>query len=368
VLVQLGLQARSRGQIRAERGLVKMSIPTGLARRGRRSPSLGIRWLIVLGALAAGALGCNAGGEPIEVAGSSSLGGASTDGPSAGGSRATSPDEPAPIFEDPPTNAPPTKCDKVDFLYVVDNSASMADKQEILARSFDGFSEIVTETLGTNDHHIMVIDTDSRNINDGLTGLDDLDACVGILGAGLRNGAEGESCGIEGPQRYMLDRQSNPEDTFSCLAKVGIFGDADESPVDALLAATGAVASEIGDCNDGFLRDDAVLVVTIITDEEDEVTPGTPAQWKRELLRAKDDREEAIVVLGLLSDIDVAGGLPGGPCDEASGGAAAPLLQSFVSSFERGSMGSVCASDYSAFFAQAVSVIDTACRELAVPR
>jgi len=174
-----------------------------------------IRWLVILGAF-----GCTAGGvDDVEVAGSSSsLGGASGGSVSTGGSSATTSNEPPPIFEDPPTPPPPAKCDKVDFLYVVDNSASMADKQEILARSFDGFSEIVTETLGTNDHHIMVIDTDSRNINDGLTGLDDVDSCVGILGAGLRNGSEGESCGIEGPQRYMLDRQSNPEDTFSCLA------------------------------------------------------------------------------------------------------------------------------------------------------
>jgi hypothetical protein len=325
---------------------------------------MGTQWLVVMAAL-----GCTAGGvDELEIAGSSSLGGASAGGMNAGGSSATTSDEPPPIFDDLPIPPPPAKCDKVDFLYVVDNSFSMADKQETLARSFDGFSEIVTETLGTNDHHIMVIDTDSRNINDGITGLEDDDSCVGILGAGLRNGFEGESCGIEGPQRFMLDRQSNSADTFSCLAKVGVLGNAEESPVDALLAATGAVASEVGDCNEGFLRDDAVLVVTIITDEEDEVSSGDPAQWKRELLRAKDNQEEAIVVLGLLSDIDVEGGLPGGPCDPASGGAAAPRLQSFVSSFERGSMGSVCASDYSAFFAQAVSVIDTACKELAIPR
>jgi hypothetical protein len=317
-----------------------------------------------------GVCGCAAGGpEDVEVAGSSSsLGGASAGGASGGGGGVTTSNEPTPIFEDPPIPPPPEKCDKVDFLYVVDNSASMLAKQETLARSFDGFSSIVEETLGTNDHHIMVIDTDSRNINDGLTGLEDADACVGILGAGLRNGSEGESCGIEGPQRYMLDGQGNPEDTFSCLAQVGIFGDSDESPIDALLAATGSASSEARDCNAGFLRDDAVLVVTIITDEEDEVSAGDPAQWKRELLRAKGNQEEAVVVLGLISDIDVEGGLPGGPCNEANGGSAAPLLRSFVSSFERGSMGSVCASDYSTFFAQAVSVIDTACRELAIPR
>ena len=41
----------------------------------------------------------------------------------------------------------------------------------------------------------------------------------------------------------------------------------------------------------------------------------------------------------------------------------APRLQRFVESFERGSLGSVCAPDYASFFAQAVSEIDTACEE-----
>jgi hypothetical protein len=339
---------------------VKVSLADLLDVRGT-----GLALVAALGCTALGCilLGCNPGGDGVYVAPAPVSAGGSSSVASAG-SGAT--DE-APIFNGetpPPPAAPPDKCDKVDFLYVVDNSQSMNDKQETLARSFDGFSRIVEQTLGTNDHQIMVIDTDADNINDTLNarGQTDIDPCIGVLGAGLRVGSEGESCDLQGPQHYMLNRQPDPASAFACLARVGIFGDDEERPVDALLAATGAASPAVAECNGGFLRDDAVLVVTIITDEEDDQSAGDPAAWKEALLRAKGGNEESIVMLGLVSDSDVEGGLPGGPCDpdESFG---APRLRSFVSSFERGSLGSICASDFSSFFAQAVSVIDTACQD-----
>src|SRR5690349_84170 len=124
-----------------------------------------------------------------------------------------------PLFGDVPAPAmeEPAGCDKVDFLYVVDNSASMVDKQENLARSFLGFSQIVSTTLGTNDHHVMVIDTDANNVGDTLNGYDstgDGDSCVGELGAGRRIGGEGEDCGVDGNQRYLLDEQEDLAGTF----------------------------------------------------------------------------------------------------------------------------------------------------------
>lgn len=275
------------------------------------------------------------------------------------------PDPDAPLFgpeDEDPGPAPPQRCQKVDFLYVVDNSASMADKQENLALSFDGFSRIVQDTLGTTDHQIMVVDTDDANVGDELAAEDGIepDGCSGMLGAGRTMSELGVGCNISGSQRFLRDDQPHLAETFSCLARVGTLGDVDERPMDALLAATGAAPSGLGTCNQGFLRDDAILVVTVITDEEDDKSLGDPADWKRALIEAKHGNEEAVVVLGLISDTQVPGGLPGGPCDELSG-AEAPRLMSFVRSFELNSMGSVCAEDYSEFFAQAVSYIDTAC-------
>ena len=80
----------------------------------------------------------------------------------------------------------------------------------------------------------------------------------------------------------MRNDQANLEDPFSSLAKVGTLGNVDERPLEALLRATGAAGGDLERaCNAGFLRDDALLVVTIITDEEDERSSGDPLSWKR---------------------------------------------------------------------------------------
>jgi hypothetical protein len=133
-----------------------------------------------------------------------------------------------------------------------------------------------------------------------------------------------------------------------------------ERPVEALLAATGARVGEAAACNVGFPREDALLVVTLISDEDDIDSDGEPEGWKQRLLGVKHGREDGVVLLGLIGDNHVTGGLPGGPCDDLNG-APSPRLSSFVEKFERGSLGSVCAADYSEFFAQAVASIDTAC-------
>lgn len=272
-----------------------------------------------------------------------------------------------PLFADeaiaPLSPSEAERCQKVDFLYVVDNSASMMDKQANLARSFEGFSRIVQDTLGTTDHQILVVDTDDFNVGNMARGVHQPaqgDVCARVLGAGLRSGAAGESCGVAGAQRFLRDDQPHLARTFSCLARVGTLGSVDERPIEALLAATGALGNEAAACNRGFLRQDAILVVTLITDEEDIESHGDPDGWRRDLIEVKHGRARSIVMLGLIADNHLRGGLPGGPCDELSG-SPSPRLQRFVESFEHGSLGSVCAADYSAFFAEAVSSIDTAC-------
>ncbi|HEY8374956.1 MAG TPA: vWA domain-containing protein, partial [Nannocystis sp.] len=52
-------------------------------------------------------------------------------------------------------------CEKVDFLFVVDNSGSMADEQMNLINSFPGFISTITQTLDAQDYHIMAVSTDN---------------------------------------------------------------------------------------------------------------------------------------------------------------------------------------------------------------
>ena len=71
----------------------------------------------------------------------------------------------------PPPEPPAPGCQRVDFLFIVDNSGSMREKQENLARSFPGFIEVVERELRAKDYHIMVVDTDASSGAAGVRGL-----------------------------------------------------------------------------------------------------------------------------------------------------------------------------------------------------
>jgi len=252
-------------------------------------------------------------------------------------------------------------CNAIDFLFVIDNSLSMLQEQSNLAASFAGFMQVVSGTLPATDHHIMVIDTDGW---DGDGAQSDPEQCEDTLGAGKRASALGADCGVEGPQRFIVPGQPDLSGVFSCLARVGTFGDFGEQPVDALLRALSAENGP-GGCNAGFSRPDAILVVVLVTDEDDTRSAGQAEDWRRALIEAKGGNERAVVVLGLLGDDNVEGGLPGGPCPPVSFDA--PELQRFVQSLPLGSLASVCAENYAPFLEQAVTNIQSACEELRVP-
>jgi len=287
-------------------------------------------------------------------------------------------------------------CEKADFLFVVDNSGSMEDEQMNLVASFGGFINTIQDTLMAQDYHIMVVDTDAESLSfssitcnqDGCScepvpqcclaicsnngpiqinppptecggqSCDEFElptGCPVVLGAGKAEDPLGNDCGIDGGNRWMTDGQNDLVGTFECAALVGAGGDGNERPMQAMVNALTAETA-MGGCNEGFLRDDAILVVTFITDEEDGGSMGTPDGWHQALVAAKNGNEEAVVVLGLLGD----SGVPGGTCADGQADDA-PQLRQFAESFTHGQWGSVCAPSYNAFFEQAVSVIDVSC-------
>lgn len=282
-------------------------------------------------------------------------------------------------------------CEKVDFLFVIDNSASMADEQLNLSTSFPGFIEAIRSSVQAQDYQILILDTDDYDkekcdVTCGITGeCNDRPCaevlppnCNGVLGAGRVEDQLGMPCPIQGAQRFLVDGQPALGDTFSCLAQVGTDGSPSERPMQAMVEAVSPALNAPGACNAGFIRDDAILVVTIITDEEDghndmqDALPGSlgePSDWRDALVAAKHGDMSAIVVLGLIGDA----GQPGAICaplnpNAVNGAEATPRLIEFVELFgSRGVVGSVCAPDYAPTFADAVGRIDTACDEFVPP-
>jgi hypothetical protein len=291
--------------------------------------------------------------------------------------RATSPQSAEPssmssFYSEPAPAAAPGSCRKIDFLFVIDNSVSMAREQSALARSFPGFLSVIARELRAFDYHVMVVDTDAMTPGEVVAAETHEpstpdEVCDGTLGAGRRSAQHGgEDCALASGERFMGAEQPDLAATFACMARVGTGGSSYEQPVGALLGATSATLEAPGGCNDAFLRDDAVLVATIVTDEDDTATTGRPEAWRDSLLRVKHGDESALVLLGLVADENRPQGLPGGPCaDLGSGGA--PRLQAFVEGFAFGSLGAICADDYAPFFEQAVSVIGDACQQFVPP-
>jgi hypothetical protein len=162
----------------------------------------------------------------------------------------------------------------------------------------------------------------------------------------------------------MTQDQPDLASTFACVAQVGTYGDGNERPIAAMHAAVSHPAND-GGCNDGFLRDDAILVVTLLTDAPPktatEQVAGDVVQWRDQLVAAKNGDETAITLLGLVSDGDVPNGLCSGNIDDSGEGA--PKMREFVSQFSHHVLASICQADYAPFFAQAVQIVDTTCDE-----
>jgi hypothetical protein len=266
-------------------------------------------------------------------------------------------------------------CNKIDFLFVIDSSGSMENNQANLIASFPGMVAAMIDNVQADDWHVMVIDVDGQ-----WGGSDCANACTNLgscpdepsfdcdtpppgvcdisLGAGqiapMGEAASNQACALAGGARYIQAVEPDLLSAFSCIAKVGIDGSDAEHPMDALVAAVGPELGEPGGCNEGFIRDDAILVITIITDEPDEHSSGDPAAWAEAVIAAKGGNAEAIVVLGLLPDGDLDMPL----CGEA---VSAPSMVEFLQLFQASSRASVCEPDYSPFFLDAVSVISQTC-------
>jgi len=316
-------------------------------------------------------------------------------------------------------NGDESGCDKVDFLFIIDNSGSMGDEQGNLINSFPLFIDTIQSSLDeAQDYHIMVLDVDAyiyeqcqatcenappECIIDGICNVnaDPMGACLfpcflgsvcgldgdyqcgttvpeeceDVLGAGVTHprgqGSSNMDCNFATGARYMDSNEPDLSATFECAAQVGVSSYAGtERPMEAMVQAVSG-STEAATCNEGFIRDDAILVVTFITDEDDNFgdSAGTPAGWKQALISAKNGDENAIVVLGLFGDNDQ----PGAICQDLGSGTdgaePSPRLREFVDSFgDKGFFGSVCAPSYDEFFQEAVGLIDVTCDEFIPPQ
>ena len=253
----------------------------------------------------------------------------------------------------PPQDTQP--CDRVDVLFVIDNSGSMADEQANLVASFPGFIAGIESILPSADYHVGVVTTDANEFNGN--------GCHRIGALTIATGGEASSdahCGPYATGYRFMTSADDLDECFACAAQVGIDGSGDERPMDAIAAALDPLSADLAVCNSNFLREDALLVLVLITDEEDEGDSlGGPEEWKANVMAAKGD-EDHVVVLALVGHAKPNACIPG-QWDGLVGAEIAPRLVEFTESFAHGRVGDVCAASYVEFFSAGIDGIADAC-------
>lgn len=278
----------------------------------------------------------------------------------------------------------PAGCDgKIDFLFVISAAGTMKDDQEKLLSAFPGFMATIEQQFSGFDFHILVASTDAMwSMGDCSLCQGDCDPmgqpptcgatlnpCDKKIGAAVTFpagiNAANRRCDLGGDLRYLVSGQQDIGDAFACIAQVGTAGSAIAG--EAMAAALQPEMNDPGDedaCNRGFLRDDALLVVTIIQDTYDEDSLGAADVWIEALRTAKKGDDDAFAVLVLTTDVDVGYGQLCWPNDYSM---IKNRLRLLVEGVEHGFIDSICKDEFVTFFAEHANVLVELCDDFVPP-
>ena len=142
--------------------------------------------------------------------------------------------------------------DKVDILFVVDNSSGMLARQQALAQAMPSFVNQLEER--GFDWQIGVISTDMSN-----------DTQRGRL----QRGAAGQAACVGEVPLVVTPQASEPASAAACNVVLGESGSDIEQGLFAALVGLQPPLTDEGGPNAGFGRDDARLVVIFFADEDD---------------------------------------------------------------------------------------------------
>jgi hypothetical protein len=295
---------------------------------------------------------------------------------------------------------------KIDLLFAISRHGSMSHRQAQLALAVPQFIATIESKFADFDYHIMVIDGDGPppgawwgdatcnevcpnlacKVGEACCPHNDtkwlgypcctdpsypcdklhlVTECDQAWGAGTVFPAgkftADKPCPINGDRRYLVKGQTDLEDTFTCIARVGNSGYF--ALGQALTAAMQKPINDIGGCNRGFLRDDALLMVTFIDNGTDEEggpgsSEGSPSEWAQAVIDAKHGDENSVVMLNI------------GGCDcPPHEGVCHPddRICVLTEMFPFRHQESALVDDYGPAFVAAASLVETACAGFVVP-
>jgi hypothetical protein len=161
----------------------------------------------------------------------------------------------------------PRQCNKMDLVFVIDDSGSMQEEQANLATNFPMFAQLLSSYVTPDGEHI------DYRIAVTTTGKDLMYTIVNgpISLPQSENGDDGafrNNCNMT--KRFLEPTDANMQQVLACRANVGTGGPSFEMP---LLMTKWALDKRVVDgTNAGFLRSDALLGVVMLTDEDDAST------------------------------------------------------------------------------------------------
>ncbi len=267
---------------------------------------------------------------------------------------------------------------KIDFLISISENPSMDMEQEALKASFPAFLETIGESFSNFDYHIMIPNMEDHwgdascancvdvceNGGPGYPCTAEIEICDETQGAGQTFpagfGASNKRCVLQDKRRYIAPGEPDVPGAFSCLASVGTSG------YPFVMNGVNFALSDVPKfCNVGFLREDALLVVIVVSDVDDFGSNGQPETWVPALLEAKQGDPEGALVLMLLRDSDLPEGLckPYDPVDDKYF-----RLRRWGRLVPHAFTGSTCAPSFAPFFEEAAGYVKSQCEVFVPPR
>ncbi|MEZ4449118.1 MAG: hypothetical protein R3B09_06530 [Nannocystaceae bacterium] len=285
------------------------------------------------------------------------------------------------------TDGPPVGCQgKIDFVFIIGREDTMETKQEAVLASLPVFLSTIEGAFADFDYHILVANPQNTwgssefcpglastcPSDGGCAAIDEpnypcwvystlgaLTACDWFDGAGVifpaGKGASNVPCKYPEGRRYLKKGDTNMEEIFLCAARGGYSG----GGIGHGWSTVRAVSDDFngpGGCHEGFLRDDALLVIVWITDYGDLTSEYSPLAWSQLVKGVKGDKDDGIVILGLINDA----GLEPRYCKTDNDGSEDRLVK-MLSYFQHTMRGSVCMPDYTDFIVQGAKFVLDIC-------